>query len=170
MTYFSFLQNLLNNFVILRHMSWEWLWQDLSIFGNQLKKYQSCASKIVLKILQARLQRTWTMKFQMFKLDLEKAEEPKIKEPTPVGSHKKQENARKTSSSAWLITTKTLTVWITINCGKFWKRWEYQTTWPASWETYMQVRKQQLEPDMEHGLVPNWERSMSRLHTVTLLI
>ena len=40
-------------------------------------------------------------------------------------------------------------VWITINCGKFWKRWEYQTTWPASWETCMQVRKQQLELDME---------------------
>ena len=35
------------------------------------------------------------------------------------------------------------------NCGKFFKRWEYQTTWPASWETYMQVRKQQLERDME---------------------
>ena len=42
----------------------------------------------------------------------------------------------------------TLTVWI-INCGKFWKRWEYQTTWPASWETCIQVRKQQLELDME---------------------
>ena len=40
-------------------------------------------------------------------------------------------------------------VWITINCRKFLKRWEYQTTWPASWETYMQVRKQQLELDME---------------------
>ena len=40
-------------------------------------------------------------------------------------------------------------VWITINCVKFWKRWEYQTTWPASWETCMQVRKQQLELDME---------------------
>ena len=44
---------------------------------------------------------------------------------------------------------KALTVWITINCGKFFMRWEYQTTWPASWETYMQVRKQQLELDME---------------------
>ena len=44
---------------------------------------------------------------------------------------------------------KDLTVWITINCGKFFKRWEYQTTWPASWETYIQVRKQQLELDME---------------------
>ena len=48
-----------------------------------------------------------------------------------------------------LTMPKPLTVWIIINCGKFWKRWEYQTTWPASWETYMQVRKQQLELDME---------------------
>ena len=39
--------------------------------------------------------------------------------------------------------------WITRNCEKFWKRWEYQTTWPASWDTYMQVRKQQLDLDME---------------------
>ena len=44
---------------------------------------------------------------------------------------------------------KPLTVWITINCGKFWERWEYQTTWLASWETYLQVRKQKLELDME---------------------
>ena len=44
---------------------------------------------------------------------------------------------------------KPLTVWITINCGKFQKRWEYQTTWPASWEICMQVKKQQLEQDME---------------------
>ena len=44
---------------------------------------------------------------------------------------------------------KALTVWITTSCGKFWKRWEYQTTWPASWEICMKVRKQQLELDME---------------------
>ena len=44
---------------------------------------------------------------------------------------------------------KPLTVWITINFGKFWRRWEYQTTWPVSWETCVQVRKQQLELDME---------------------
>ena len=44
---------------------------------------------------------------------------------------------------------KAFDLWITINCGKFWRRWEYQTTWPASWETYMQVRKQHLELDME---------------------
>ena len=49
----------------------------------------------------------------------------------------------------WSQKPKLLTVWITINCGKFWKRWEYQTTWPASWEICMRVRKQQLELDME---------------------
>ena len=53
---------------------------------------------------------------------------------------------------------KPLTVWITINCGKFFKRWEYQTTWPASWETYMQVRKQQLELDMEQQTGSKKER------------
>ena len=92
---------------------------------------------------------TWTVNFQMFKLDLEKAEEPETKLPTSAGSSKKQESSRKTTISALLTTPKPLTVWITINCGKFWKRWEYQTTWPASWEICMQVRKQQLELDME---------------------
>ena len=85
----------------------------------------------------------------MFKLLLEKAEEQEIKLPTSDGSSKKQESPRKTSISALLTMPKPLTVWITINCGKFWKWWEYQTTWLASWETYMQVRKQQLEQDME---------------------
>ena len=89
------------------------------------------------------------MNFQMFMLDLEKAEEPEIKLPTPAGSLKKQESSRKTSIFALLTMPKPLTVWITVNCGKFWRRWEYQTTWPASWETYMQVRKQQLELDTE---------------------
>ena len=89
------------------------------------------------------------MNFQMFKLVLEKVEEPKIKLPTFTGSSKKQESSRKTSISALLTMPKPLTVWITINCRKFWRRWEYQTTWPASWETCMQVWKQQLELDME---------------------
>ena len=92
---------------------------------------------------------TWTMNFQMFKLDLEKAEEPEINLPTSTGLSKKQESSRKTSISDLLTMPKALTVWMTINCGKFWKSWEYQTTWPASWETYVQARKQQLELDME---------------------
>ena len=91
----------------------------------------------------------WTMNFHVFKLDLEKAEEPEIKLPTSTGSLKKQESSRKTSISALLTMPKPLTVWTTTNCGKFWKRWEYQTTWPASWEICMQVRKHQLELDME---------------------
>ena len=85
----------------------------------------------------------------MFKLDLEKAEELEIKLPTPVGSLKKQENSRKTSTSALLVIPKPLTVWITINCGKFFKRREYKTTLPASWEICMQVKNQQLQLDME---------------------
>ena len=85
----------------------------------------------------------------MFKLDLEKADEPEIKLPTSTGSSKKQESSRKTSASASLTILKPLTVWITTHCGKIFKRWEYQTTLPASWETCMQVKKQQLEPDME---------------------
>ena len=87
--------------------------------------------------------------FQMFNLDVEKGEEPEIKLPTSVGSSKKQESSRKTSISALLTMPKPLTMWTTTNSGKFWKRWEYQTTWPASWEICMQVRKQQLKLDME---------------------
>ena len=103
----------------------------------------------MLKILQARLQQYMNREFQMFKLVLEKAEEPEIKLPISAGSLKKQESSRKTSISALLTMPKPLTVWITMNYGKFWKSWEYQTTWPASWEICMQVRKQQLELEME---------------------
>ena len=66
---------------------------------------------------------TWTENFQMFKLALEKAEEAEIKLPTSAGSSKKQESSRKTSISALLTMPKPLTVWITTNCRKFWKRW-----------------------------------------------
>ena len=86
---------------------------------------------------------------KMFKLNLEKAEEPEIKLPTSTGSSKKQESSTKTSTTALLTMLKPLTVSITTNCGKFFKRWENQISWPASWETYMLVRKQQLELDME---------------------
>ena len=79
----------------------------------------SHASKVMLKILQASLQQCVTKNFQMYKLDLEKAEEPEIKLPTSAGLWKKQESSRKTSISALLAMPKALTVWITINCGKF---------------------------------------------------
>ena len=87
----------------------------------------SHASKVMLKLIQARIQQYVIMNFQMVKLDLEKTEEPEIKLPTTAGSSKKQESSRKTSTSALLTMPKPLTVWITTNCGKLFKRWEYQT-------------------------------------------
>ena len=92
----------------------------------------SQASKIMLKVFQARLQQMRTMNFQMFRLNLEKAKEPEIKLPISVGSLRKQESSRKTSTSALLAMPKPLIVWIITNCGKFFKRWEYQMTLPAS--------------------------------------
>ena len=83
----------------------------------------------------------------MFKLDLEKVEEPKIKLPASTGSLKKQESSSKTSVSALLAVPKLLCE--SQQTGKFFKRWQYQTTLPASWEICMQVKKQQLELNME---------------------
>ena len=73
----------------------------------------------MLKILQARLQQYMNHELPECKLVLEKAKEPEIKLPTSAGSSKKQENSRKTSISSLLTMPKPLTVWITINCGKF---------------------------------------------------
>ena len=92
---------------------------------------------------------TWIENFQMFKLDFEKAEDWENKLPTSIGLQKKQENSREISTSALLTMPKPLTVWVITNCGKFLKRWEHQITWPACWEICMQVKKQQLGPDME---------------------
>ena len=90
----------------------------------------SHASKAMLNILQARLQQYMNHSFQMFKVDLEKAEEPEIKLPTSIRSSKKQASSRKASTFALLNMPKSLTVWIMTNCGKFLKRWEYQTILP----------------------------------------
>ena len=79
----------------------------------------SHASKVMLKILQARIQQHMNPELPDFELVLEKAEEPEIKLPTFAGSSKKQESSRKTSISPLMIMPRPLTVWITINCGKF---------------------------------------------------
>ena len=105
----------------------------------------SDVSRVMIKILQARLQQHMNCELPVFKLDLEKAEEPEIKLPTPDGSSKKHESSRKISSSSLLTTQKPLTVWITTNYEKFLKRWQYQTTCKIR----IQVRKQQLELDVE---------------------
>ena len=93
----------------------------------------------------------WTENFQMFKLHLEKAEEPEIKLSTSIGCRKSKRISERVrhDSSASLTMLKPLIMWITTNCGKLLKKSEYQTTLPASWEICMQVKKQQLEPEME---------------------
>ena len=109
----------------------------------------SHANKVMLKILQARLQQyvNW--------------ERPHVQ----AGFREGRETRDQIANIRWIIKiarelpqniyfcftdyAKPLTMWITTNYGKFWKRWEYQTTWPASWEICVQVRKQQLELDME---------------------
>ena len=108
---------------------------------------------------------TWTKNFQMCKPDLEKAGKPEIKFPTSVGSEKKQGNYQKSSNSALLTTLKPLNVWVTTNCGKFLKRWEYQTTLLVSWETCMQ--------DENHQNMEQWTGSKlgnEYVKVVTLLI
>ena len=109
----------------------------------------SHTSKVMLKILQARLQQYVNRELPDVQAGFRKGRGTRVKLPTSTGSWKKQESSRKTSISALLTMPKPFTVWITINCGKFSKRWEYQTTWSAPWEICMQVRKQQLELDME---------------------
>ena len=109
----------------------------------------SHASKVMLKILQARLQQYRNRELPDVQAGFRKGRGTRDRIAHIRWIMKKQESFRKRSISALLTMPKPLTVWITINCGKFWKRWEYQTTWPASWEIHMQVRKQQLELDTE---------------------
>ena len=114
---------------------------------------------------------TWTMNFQMFKLVLEKAEEPEIKLPTSTGSSKKQESSRKTSISALLTMPMPLTVWITINCVENSER--DGNTRPPDLPPEKSVSRSGSNSynwTWNNRLVPNWERSTSRLYIVTLLI
>ena len=108
----------------------------------------SHASKVILKILQARHQQYVNCELPDVQPGFRKGRGTRD-QIANIRWIIEKESSRKTSISALLTMLKPLTVWITINCGKSWKRQEYQTTWPASWETSMQVRKQQLELDME---------------------
>ena len=109
----------------------------------------SHARKVMLKILQARLQQYVNRELPDVHAGFRKGRGTRDQ---IANIHWIMEKARELQKNIYftlLTMSKPLTVWITINCGKYWKRWEYQTTWPASWETYMQVRKKQLELDME---------------------
>ena len=106
-------------------------------------------SKVMLKILQARLQQYMNCELPDVQAGFKKGRGTRDQIVKFCWIMEKAREFQKIIYFCFIDYAKPLTVWITVNCGKFWKRWEYQTTWPASWETYMQVRKQQLEPDME---------------------
>ena len=129
-------------------------------FQSQERQCQSCSNycrvalishtcKVMLKILQASLQQYVNHELPGVQAGFRKGLGTRDQIANIHWIIKKQESSRKPPISALWTMPKPLTMWITINCGKFWKRWAYQTTWPASWKTYMQVRKQQLEPDVE---------------------
>ena len=118
----------------------------------------SHASKVMLKILQARLQQYVNRELPDVQAEFRKGRRTGDQIANTCWIIKKQEHSRKTSISALLTMPKPLTVWITTNYGKFFKRWKYKTTWPASWETCMNVRKQQLELDMEQQNVSKEEK------------
>ena len=115
---------------------------------------------------------TWTVKFHMFNLVLEKAEEPEIRLPTSARSSKKQESSRKTSISALLTMPKPLTMWITINCGKFWEtlgsldlcRWPQGASHggsekPGKLEVGGASRDSTGLGALEEGLISSWGRN-----------
>ena len=109
----------------------------------------SHTSKVMLKILQARLQQYVNCELPDVQARFRKGRGTRDKIVNIHWIIKKAREFRKISTSVLLTTPKPLTVWVTANYGKFFNRWEYQPTLPASWEICMQVKKQQLEVDME---------------------
>ena len=103
---------------------------------------------VMFKILQARLQQYLNRELPDVQAGFRKGRGSTDQVANIRWIIRKQESSRKTSASALLTTPEPLTIWITTNCGKFFKRWEYQTTWPASWEICMHV-KRHLELDKE---------------------
>ena len=106
-------------------------------------------SKVMLKILQARLQKYVNQELLDVQTAFRKRKRTRDKIANIYWIIEKLENSRKTSTSASLTMLKPLTVWIITNCEKFWNRWEYHTTLPASCKTCMYVKKQLLDRDME---------------------
>ena len=127
------------------------LWRVKQIGSFLLSSNWNWVYKISLYywIIQARLQQYMNCERLDVQAGFRKGRETRDQIANICWIIEKAREFQKTSISALLTMPKPLTMWITINCGKFWKRWAYQTTWPASWETYIQVRKQQLELDME---------------------
>ena len=109
----------------------------------------SHASKVMLKILQARLQQYVNRELPDIQGGFRKGRGTRDQIANILWITEKAREFQKSIYFCFIDYAKAFDLWITTNCGKFFKRWEYQTTWPTSWETYMQVRKQQLELDIE---------------------
>ena len=110
----------------------------------------SHGSKVMLNILQAGLQQYVNRELPDFQAGFRKCRGTRYQIANIHWIIEKAREFQKNIYICFIDYAKVFDcVWTTINYGKLWKRWEYQTTWPASWETYMQVRKQQLELDME---------------------
>ena len=103
----------------------------------------------MLKILQARLQQYMNRELPEVQAGFRKHRGTRDQIANICWIMEKARQFQKNIYFCFIDMPEPLSVWITINCGKFWKTWEYQTTWPASWEICMQARKQQLELDME---------------------
>ena len=139
---------------IWKTQQWPWDWKR-SVFipipkrsnAKECPHYCTIAlishtSKIMLKILQARLQQYVNHEFTDVQVAFRKGRRSRDQIANIHCIKKKQESSRKTSTSALPTLPKPLIMWITTNCGKCLKRWEFQTTWPHSWETCMQAKKQ----------------------------
>ena len=109
----------------------------------------SYASKVMLKILQARLQQYVNSEIPDVQAGFRKGRASRNQIANIHWIIKKARAFHKNIYFCFIDYAKAFDLWITTNCGKFFKRWEYQTTLPASWEICMQVKKQQLELDME---------------------
>ena len=109
----------------------------------------SHASKVMLKIPQAWLQQSVNHELPDVQAGFRKGRGTRDQIANIHWIIKKAREFQKNIYFCLLTRPKPLTVWITTSYGKFFKKWEYQTIWPASWEIYMQVKKQQLELDVE---------------------